>query len=91
MDKKHILHCRVSTKCVWSWKVNARVLRSAYFFLIFLNVDLFFERERQSVSGGGAERERERESERERDRIRSSLQAPSCQHRAQCEAGSHKL
>ena len=40
------------------------------------------ETERQSASGGG--------EEREGDRIKSRLQALSCQHRAQCGAGTHE-
>ena len=47
------------------------------------NVYLFLrDRERQSTSRG--------EAERGRHRIRSRLQAPSCQHRAQCGARTHE-
>ena len=43
-----------------------------------------WERQRQSTRGGGAEKERGR------PRIRSRTQAPSCQHRAQRGAQTHK-
>ena len=49
---------------------------------LFLKWLFIFERERQSMSEGGAEREG--------DKIWSRLQAPSCQHRAQCEVQTHK-
>ena len=52
-------------------------------FLIFFNVYLFLrDRERQSTSRGGAERDTHR--------IRSRLQAPSREHRAQHGARTHE-
>ena len=50
-----------------------------YFFWKFL---FLFLKERESMSGGRAERGRHR--------IRSRLQAPSCQHKAQCWAQIHE-
>ena len=52
--------------------------------LIFLMFIYFWERQRQNASGLG-------QRERARHRIRSSLQAPSCQHRAWRGARTHKL
>ena len=50
-------------------------------FFKFLNILFILERERESRGG----------AERGRHRIWNRLQAPSCQHRAQCGARTHRL
>ena len=58
--------------------------RNVHFFLIFLKHLFIFKRQRE------AEYEQGRGRERGTHRIRSRLQAPSCQHRVQHGAQTHK-
>ena len=72
------------------WDKKEREFIFITHFLRLIYFLKFILRKIQRASGGGAEREgeRERERERNRERIPSRLHA---QHRAQLEAGTHKL